>query len=75
MSLIADTFFEVNTSSQPLSLIYSNVGVPNAVTHCCTKSPSNKLSFRSGVLGQYFSCHWCGKATWEPIPEENENSN
>jgi len=43
--------------------------------HLCDMQATLHLSFRSGVLGQYWVCKACGKTTWEPIPEENENSN
>jgi len=43
--------------------------------HVCAMKPTLGLSFRSGVLGQYWQCVECGTTAWEPIPEENENSN
>lgn len=80
MSLIADTFFETDCKEYKVGLMGTLIDSGGYTTgimagHLCVMEPSNKLSYRNKVLGQYHWCRWCGKQTWEEIPEENENSN
>lgn len=43
--------------------------------HFCIPVPTNLITYRNGVLGQYWRCGICGEKTWEPVPTEEERMN